>query len=358
MEALIHSPGVGWQQTSTDLAQILGDNHGAALGIFDSSTGALLCQALLPSFGPDGDQSWGWLAYVATAPEARRRGLATSLVSALLASGTGSPSVVGLYGSRAGVHMYETAGFRRCGTAQLVQRSAEIRPAVGSAAADGSVERSAACSSLQRLRPADVITSGVAELDARVYGADRSTTLARWAKSGMGWVLLDARGMARGRDSHGAQTRHVLSAQCTHWCMALCAVQAKGYVLGRAIFPSGLFLGPLVACDPADAEALLRAALDAAPNDAPVQMLLPQVWTSPAAPSANSDGAGWTWDGCFEASFVQGLVRRLGFERLGEPAQLMVRGSSAGVPWMRTWSQKEVSKGAARPFAATGYEFG
>jgi len=236
MESLIHSPGVGWQQTSTDLAELLDDHHGAALGIFDSSTGALLCQAMLPSFCPGGDQFWGWLAYVATAPEARRRGLATSLVSALLASGTGSPSV----------------GVPIC------------------------------------------------------------------------------------------------------WC----AVQARGYVLGRAIFPSGLFLGPLVARDPADAEALLRAALDAAPNDAPVQMLLPHVWTSPAAPSADREGAGWKWDGCFESSFADALVRRLGFERLGESVQLMVRGSSAGVPWMGTWSLAEVSKGAARPFAATGYEFG
>ena len=50
------------------------------------------------------------------------------------------------------------------------------------------------------------------------------------------------------------------------------------------------------------------------------------------------------------------LARRLGFETVGAPARLMVRGGVAP-PWV-TRVRLAREQGAPRPFAAIGYEFG
>ena len=76
--SLIHADGIGWQQTEEDLKQVL--NGQDALGVFLGDS--LVSMATLPAIAPD----FGWLAYVATAPDARRRGYARLLVSQLLSA--------------------------------------------------------------------------------------------------------------------------------------------------------------------------------------------------------------------------------------------------------------------------------
>ena len=107
-----------------------------------------------------------------------------------------------------------------------------------------------------------------------------------------------------------------------------------------------MWLGPLIADSAEGAERLLRAAIASLPEGTTkVQML---VLDAPRQAAASDEDAA--------ASEGVALVRRLGFEELGSPARLMVRGGVAPswvgrVPVAR-------AEGAPRPFSATGYEFG
>jgi predicted N-acetyltransferase YhbS len=300
MEALIRAPDVGWQQTEADLRVLVSGNAGGvnALGIHDEATGELLSMAALSTFdGPNREAAWGWLAYVVTTARARRLRLARTLVEALLRDAP--PCAIGLYGSTAGVPLYSALGFVGCGTAQLMQRLPGPAELAGSATLPSGME----------ITPARAALGTICALDAQIYGADRGALLAGWADSEASWVLREGG-------------------------------QLVGYVLARPAHPAGaVWLGPLVAPSVEAAEAMLRTALAALPDEATVQMLLPDV--------ALADG-------------LAAPVERLGFERVGDATRLMVRpgGGEACVPWTRCWGTAEARSGAPRPFAATGYEFG
>lgn len=329
MEALLHDPGVGFQQTADDLRTLL-HHHANVLGTLDSS-GDLLSMAALPTYSLHGHKVWSWLSYVVTAPRAQRRGLATALVAALLTT-LPPEHPVGLYASVQGAPVYAAAGFVDHGIAQLVsieggsaRRSARPEPHLLS----------------HTLLPAHECLDALSRLDRDVYGLDRAQILESWALGPareLGWAMVGADG------------------------------EVAGYVLGRPIHPSGFWIGPLVSETAEAAEALLRAAMRRIPADAQAVHMLPmEAWEVPrGAPEAR---------GHVEAFEALALVQRLGFSPLGAIARLMVRGgssggassgggasgggSSGGVPplWLKR-NARAITKGTPRSFAAAGYEFG
>jgi GNAT superfamily N-acetyltransferase len=303
---LIHS--IGWQQTEEDLLSLVAG--GTVIGDFEAETGELLSVAALQTFHePSGTalesehaRGYSWLSYVATAPRARRRGLASALVASLLASApAGVP--IGLYGSADGAPLYASRfGFVDCAQAQLMALAPHHAPCnpSPSSAPRGCV-----------LVPASEALDEIAALDARVYGVDRAAALRRWARAGSvgraGWALQ-------------------------------CDGEVVGFVLSRALH-DGVILGPLVCRGDDEADALLSCALGSLGSERPtVQMLVLRVDAE-----------------------AEALAARFGFERVGEvPARLMVAATvaaHASMPWLDRMPQARVER-APRPFAAAGYEFG
>ena len=307
--ALIHGEGIGWDQTEDDLRRAFGE--GGGLGVFDTG-GELRSMAVLNKVG----KASGWLSYVATAPSARRRGYARLLVERLLAA-CPEDFACGLYSSELGGPLYASLGFVDQGSAQLVALSAaSLGPGV-----TGSSGRSTA----GLVRATDALPQLLA-LDAAVYGTDRSAMLTDWSLHPASWVLPSADGRS-----------------------------ALGYVLGRPTFPEGAFIGPIVASDVQAAERLLCAAIGSATSSgcSQFQSLIPSICPQPA------DGSSFA-DGCSDSGASDGLllVERMGFERLGSAARLMVRGGPSLPPWCATMLPSARVAGVARPFAATGFEFG
>ena len=314
--SLIRGDGVGWQQTEEDLRLAL--TGGNALGVFQD--GELVSMAALPTIAPN----FGWLAYVATAPTARRRGYARQLVSQLLLSRKQDDFTCGLYGSEMGAPLYRSLGFTERGEARLVElrrRSVELRrrsPRVG-------VTRPA------NLVPAAEALPQLQALDAAVYGTDRSALLNRWCQKrpGVGWVILSDDG-----------------------------TKADGFVLGRPIFSSsgGTWVGPLIARDEKAASTLLQAAIDGCEGEL-VQALLPRwyvyddrsrEWHPPLSDEAASNGEAWA------------LAQQFAFETVGTPSLLMVRSKDEETlpPWGHRLLPEAQAMQTARPFLATGFEFG
>ena len=325
MTSLIQGPGIGWQQTTSDVEHVL--EQGTVLGIHDSSQ-----LASTAAWIPTGND-FGWLAYVATAPASRRRGHARELVSRLLATTAAQGGCLncGLFGSELGAPLYASLGFSTRGDAQFVEAQLPL-----------SVDQRGCAQRPDRLVPAAEALPQLLALDAVIYGVDRSALLTRWSQRmpEAGWVLLSA-------DGH----------------------TADGYVLGRAIHPAGgAWIGPLVARDVREAESLLRAALEgaAASGCDKVQALLPallafeertQTW-QPRRAADGSVGAGEGGEGGEDAA--RALAARYGFRAVGTPSLLMVRSDDprALPPWAQRLLPEALQQGSARPFAATGFEFG
>ena len=323
MEALLHAPGVGFQQTADDLRTLL-HHHANVLGTLDSS-GDLLSMAALPTYSLHGHKVWSWLSYVVTAPRAQRRGLATALVAALLTT-LPPEHPVGLYASVQGAPVYAAAGFVDHGIAQLV--SIEGGSAMRSARRSASPEPPLLS---HTLLPAHECLGALSRLDKDLYGIDRAQILESWALGPareLGWAMVGADG------------------------------EVAGYVLARPIHPSGVWIGPLVSDTAEAAEALLRAAMRRIPADAQAVHMLPmEAWEVPrGAPEAR---------GHVQPFEALALVQRLGFSTLGAIARLMVRGgasgggASGGVPplWLKR-NARAITTGTPRSFAAAGYEFG
>ena len=309
MTSLIQGDGIGWQQTADDISQLLRGDAADVVGAFEEGSGELVSVAALPRFRGDKGE-WAWLCYVATAPRARRQGLATGLVASLfqdLAAGTPA----GLYGSALGAPLYASKfGFVDRGFAHLVRLP-------GSRLVDASAHLiGPTIGGLSLVRARDYGLRGIAELDEEVYCTNREDTLRRWAEAmpGAAWVLADDSG------------------------------RCQGFILGRAASDGTLWLGPLISTSHSGAEALLRAALSGLPRSvSAVQMLAVDVWDHGRKHQAGtSEGLA--------------LVDSLGFEQLGaEPSRLMVRGIEPA--WIKR-APGARSAASARVFCAAGFEWG
>ena len=315
--ALIHS--FGWGQTSTDIEGCLDSTETQTLGEFDTATNQLLSMAVLQVFTrrSTSDTGYGWLSYVATAPHARRRGLASALITTLLSTAPQNVPI-GLYGSPDGAPLYAARfGFVDRGHANLVELSTDALRAIQCPTAPSG------CA----LVPAAEVMSAIIALDELTSGVDRSAALARWAATTPEacWALRS--------DADGGEV--------------------VGFVLCRPLHPSGVFIGPLTCRNDAEAEALLRAALSSVPRETPLaQMLTVDVWGGEGAlpgPPTGDEAPG-------EA--LELATGRLGFARLGAvPSRLMVHGTRPPVPWVERAARAR-REGATRPFAAAGFEFG
>lgn len=306
--ALIHGDGVGWQQTEDDLRRVV--DNGETLSVSDGD-GTLLSMAALCRAGPN----LGWLAYVATSPDARRRGHARKLVEQLLVQNRW-PST-GLYGSEYAVPLYASLGFADVGEAQLV----ELQHVQEGTDAPMNVDDGGP------IVPAADALRQLTQLDAAVYGCGRGALITQWSRQNrrVGWVML----------SNDGQT-------------------AEGYVLGRPIASpaGGMWIGPCVARDACAAERLLRRAIDgaAASGSGAVQALLPSLSNPDVASATTVASSG-------SDSEAVALALRLGFTKLGDPARLMVRGEACALPWQHRMLPQARESRAHRPFAATGYEY-
>ena len=175
--ALIHT--VGWQQTQSDIDALLTRDESSAIGTFEEAAfedgdGELLSVAAMQTFhAPSSrDTGYGWLCYVATAPQMRRRGLASALVTTLLSS-VPAGSSIGLYGSVDGAPLYERRfAFVDRGHAQLLEFNKAKMSAVHTPT------KPAGCS----LVPAAKALPEVLALDRECYGVDRAEALSRWAE--------------------------------------------------------------------------------------------------------------------------------------------------------------------------------
>lgn len=273
MEQLIHGLGVKWQQTKRDLQRLV-EEH-SVLGI--RGPDGLVSMGALRKWSAS-KVGWGWLSFICTAPAARRRGLARRLVTALL-DGSGSIPI-GLYGGGTALSLYRSLGFEVRGEARLLRRQEGFVPAL-----DSSLERP------ERLAPDSPRFDAVVERDREIYGGNRRADLCAWIQEpGFGFSL-----------SSGA------------------------YVFGRARYPDGIWLGPLVAESSTDAEILLAEALRAAPKG-PVEMIEPA-----GVPSV-----------------LAAVASGLGFSAFGI-TNLMVRGSD--VP-------PSMSHRGLGPVVASGFEYG
>ena len=395
---LIHS--FGWQQTERDLRHLLSSNNVIAFGYFEESTSELLSLAALQSFDSTaeaGEIGFGFLSYVATTPHARRQGLASALVTSLLAF-VPSSIPIALLGSPDGAPMYKAKfGFTDRGHGHLVSMGKEklarikidyagFRPFFGSA---GGEKRMVLIPKLETLYdvsllPAEEALDDLLELDRRVFGVDRRDALSKWvdAYPDSAWAVCD---YAEG---------HIL-----------------GYVVCRPMHPTGFFLGPMV-CESMDhAECLLLAALAGLPDGVEeVHALMLDVWGAGEKAEEPSfdcepDGVGrgndaglcreWKISGAVQHRQLIGGIAlasayEIGFVRISEePSRLMVRegsslalgegsaaesSSSADAPaspsaasphsrlahsiaWIDAMPEAQAA-GKARPFAAAGYEFG
>lgn len=246
MEALIHGDGVGFQQTSSDLRALLDTvSEGGCLGAFDDRTGALLSMAALPTYSPSKEHEWSWLAYVATDVRARRRGLASSLVMALLSTVPASRPL-GLYGSALGAPIYERMGFADAGRAQLCNLPGDALSVIGAAETLPQLDRA-------HIVPASSVLPAVSSLIDRTYSASHSGALySQWARPTASVALVREDGVA------------------------------TGVVLSRPVTDDGVWLGPLIA-ETAEAAERQRATLPlpfASPSPTPS--------SSPAASSSPS----------------------------------------------------------------------
>lgn len=302
--SLIHQ--IGWQQTESDVRELLSREESVAMGAFEEG-GELLSMAALQSF-EEPSPGYKWLCYVATAPQARRRGLATAVLTMLFSS-VPDGSSIGLYGSVDGGPLYERSfEFVDCGKAQLFGMGRDALNTVCSHAVP------LGCSFV----PASAVLPEVLALDLQCYGVDRAEALSGWTHSSACWALLGPEG------------------------------DAVGFVMGRPMHPgSGVFIGPLIAQSEAEAEALLRMALSALPADTQqVNLLVIDVCGMPVHYG----------EGLADDHEGMSLATRIGFEPVGEfPARLMARGPM--MPWVDNLP-KARQEGATRPFAAAGYEFG
>jgi len=191
MSALIHREGIKWEQTSEDLSLLVCNDENIVLGAFHGNNEELLGTAALSLHG-----SHGWVSYVATHPRFRGHGIATSLVSSLLAGPLGRG-------------IYEKLGFESVEglSAHLLQTESERKtdpcPLHG-----------------RSILPARDALPAIAALDREVYGSDRTVALRSWLDSAPDacWALFcnDDR-------------------------------RLRGFVMGRPIYPSGVFLGPVIA---------------------------------------------------------------------------------------------------------------
>ncbi len=162
---------------------------------------------------------FGWISMVLVAGAYRRRGIATELLQLCIARLRELGLVPGLDATPAGREVYRPLGFRDGWPITRWRRAADASAAVLPASAHGA----------RALREQD--WAGLARLDARAFGADRT-------------------GLLRALQARSASFACVLERQG----------RVAGYLLGRE-GRAATQLGPLVAEDAGAAQALLAHAL-------------------------------------------------------------------------------------------------
>lgn len=181
---------------------------------------------------------WGWLSYVCTALQWRRRGLARALVGSLLRR-VGPAVPVGLFGSAAALGLYRSLGFEVSGSVRCLRHDGP-RPPRGTEEGGAGAGSSGAPPRVVAL-DGGPLAGAVAESDRLAYGGtDRLPDLRAWA--------------AR-----------------PGFCVQL---PSGAYGFARPRHPDGAWLGPVVAATGEEAEAILAALLHGSPSG-PVELLVP-----------------------------------------------------------------------------------
>jgi GNAT superfamily N-acetyltransferase len=231
----------GWNQTSEDWAFVIA--HGSVYGASDAAGRLVATAALVPYSGASaGQPGCAWVSLVIVTAAQRGRGVGTQMLHRCIAT-LRSRALTGLLDATpAGEKIYTPLGFQPVFGLQRWQGEG------GGAARAWESGRDSGCSS-ERVRPLEAGSiSGMAALDASVFGARRATLLAN----------LRARAASRGFE---------LS-------------DASGYVLVRAGRVAS-YLGPVVATHARDAVALISTAIAATPG--PIFVDVPDAQTQVAA---------------------------------------------------------------------------
>jgi GNAT superfamily N-acetyltransferase len=199
----------GWNQNANDWAFIL--NHGIVLGV--SRGERLIASAGVVPYG----QRFAWICMVLVTASERRNGLASRLMKACMDWCEARGAIAGLDATPAGREVYRQIGFSDIYPVTRLQRAA------------GAAPEPRANDAVRPLAETDLAAVAAFDLDA--FGEDRSTLLQEWRRRvpRAAFVVSGADGIA-------------------------------GYVLARE-GRVATQIGPLVARDPAVAEALLRASL-------------------------------------------------------------------------------------------------
>jgi len=412
MTNFMQGDGIGWQQTQDDLCNLLSIDDSLMLGLFcgnddqnnskcDDDRIDLLSMAGLSTFHSDPSSSvstsgnvddYGWLSYVATAPHARRKGYASTLVSKLLKSSllsSSSSSInklpeinhkqlpVGLFASSLGAPLYERNGFVSSGAgAQLVQYE-YFDGSVGidngcktrhpaNPANKGSTTSTSIVNSEDfiTLVPASQVVSKVISLDAKVYGVSREKIIRHWASvtaaTNPETITAKTDTVTTPKNMIKGTSEKALSlAAAGNWVL-MENNEAQGFILGRPLYhpdhvSSGVFLGPIIARSDEEASLLLQTALSSMFR---CGVTLVQSLTLLSG-KENVEGGALRW--CTNTVAVAGKAAEVTFMKLGEPSNLMVRGQS--LPWLDrmrqlTHKKEEYKESFLRPYAAFGYEYG
>ena len=200
---------MSWPQRMEDCAQMLALGAGIAAVDADGST---IGVGLRWSFGLD----VGTIGLMLVAPDRQGRGIGRALMTALIAD-SGSRALM-LNATAEGLPLYERLGFVSTGLVRQHQGRLSVLPPAPEVP-------------LRRVVPAD--HAALCDLDAAVFGADRSDLIGRLLASGDAW-LVDRAG------------------------------QPAGFAVLRA-FGRGRIIGPVVASSEDEAIALVAAAARAAP---------------------------------------------------------------------------------------------
>ncbi|CAE8596248.1 unnamed protein product [Polarella glacialis] len=333
MEQLIHGPGIGWEQTRDDLRRLAA--AGAAVGIRavpGQQGGQLLSMAALRVWPPTNEEtasSWGWLSFVCTAPEARRRGYARTLVEFLLRR-LPDDLPVGLYGGGVALDLYLSLGFRSIGRGRLWKRSPLGSGEGALTAADsGSTSRS------------PKVPEKLQDVPEALSFLDRTSDLQDWLRTGgSAWWLPETQSYLCARpiwnlESGGATNNNNNNNNKTN----------NNDVSKSSA--SGLWLGPVWASSTADAELLVRAFLSSPEaQEVRIMLLEPPAEVAPSPSTRDLD-----------------FWKRVGFQKVGT-TELMVRSSGPSLPAPAELSLRSSFVSGhglsiqLEAYAAAGFEYG
>ena len=200
-----------WNQNETDWSFIL--RHGIVLGVRRGDR--LVATAGVVPYG----RRFGWICMVLVTASERRNGLASRLMRACIDWCKARGAVAGLDATPAGREVYRRLGFCDVYPVTRFERTAEAAPD----------PRSTGGAAVHRIADADL--PGISAFDSAAFGEDRQALLTEWRRR-----VPQAAVVASGADG------------------------PAGYVLARE-GRVATQIGPLVAREPALAEALLRAGL-------------------------------------------------------------------------------------------------